>query len=228
MNAFLVFAANHLAVVLIGEFDPVVAKAFVADVGIPLPFRTLQLLLGVEVVACIAGVFALLHNTKLLLVGLRTGHIGLLLFVGASGLKGIDAALCSDFVLDVAFERVVAVQALVIVKDFPALDRAFRRANTRVLPQILVGWFFGLWMLIGHRISLSRWWNALQLRVGKHRRRSCCCISVGRTNSQSGRRFRTDIRRAGSVKVSKKRVANISTAVFPGVLSGMVETARGS
>ncbi|MVA37403.1 hypothetical protein [Agrobacterium vitis] len=58
MNAFLVFAADHLVVVLIGEFDPVVAKAFVAGVGIPLLFRTLQLVLGVEVVACIAGVRA--------------------------------------------------------------------------------------------------------------------------------------------------------------------------
>src|SRR5690606_12790467 len=49
MLAFLIFATDHLAVVLVRKVDPLVAQLGTPSMRFPLLFRALQLFLGVEI-----------------------------------------------------------------------------------------------------------------------------------------------------------------------------------
>src|SRR4051812_47164200 len=75
MRACLIFAADHLAVVGVGQLDALVAQRGAAAVRLPLLPGTLQLRLDVELVTAIAGILALLEDPQLLLVCLAAWHV---------------------------------------------------------------------------------------------------------------------------------------------------------
>lgn len=60
MLAFLIFTTDYLPVVLVRQFGLLVAETSPSTARFPLLFRPFQFLLGVKIVAGVAGVFALL------------------------------------------------------------------------------------------------------------------------------------------------------------------------
>jgi hypothetical protein len=151
MTAFLMFAAQLVAIVWIGKIAPWSLEVGALAKGFALLLRSLQLSFSVEILAGFLRVLAAFDDANLLVVGFLSRHWSCLRsgaahlrysFVRTNLLTRIDAAASPRIVLNIALDSILTLEELVTF-----FDRALRGADAGIVGNVHVARLLAFEML---------------------------------------------------------------------------------